>query len=136
MGPRKQNKQTEKIGLRVDQGLFLAIKSGAEELGISNTSFARQVIAQALGHFQEVPMEAPRRQTRRKPASAEMRKAVQVLAVLTDINTTLSGLLRALGKRSDEQAGFGEKYAAPFDRLRRIQADVSEIRGRLLGELR
>ncbi|PHO04859.1 hypothetical protein CSC82_04850 [Rhodobacteraceae bacterium 4F10] len=136
MKDKTLNRQTEMIGLRVDQGLFLAIRKGAEEEGISTTSFARLLIAQALGYFQEVPLEPPRRQARRKSPSVEMRSAVQVLAVLIDINMNLSCLLRAHGKRSLEQEELDEKSAAPFDLLSRIQTDVSKVRGRLLGEHR
>lgn len=136
MEPRKQSKQTEMIGLRVDEKLFSAIKRGAEEEGISTTSFARLLIAQALGYFQEVPMEPPRRQARRKPPSADMKKAVQVLVILTDINMTLSGLLRAIRIQSVEKAIPEMKPATQLDCLKNIQTSVSDIRDHLLGEAR
>lgn len=131
MGQVEKIKQTKMIGLRVDQELFAAIRDGARDQGISNTSFVRMQLAQALGHFQEVPLEAPRRRARRKPVSAEQKKAIQVLALLSDIHQSLALLVQRSSGEGPQQTNVGDlNWEGP---LRKLQKDISSIRFHLLG---
>ncbi|MDO6481418.1 hypothetical protein [Shimia thalassica] len=133
MEPKRKKKQTKMIGLRVDERLFEAIGEGAKDQGISITSFTRLLIAQALGHFEEVPLEVPRRKARRKPVSADQKKAIQVLALLTDIHSRLSVLVqRSAAQRflKPPERFKGELLEAAF---RQAQKDIAAIRKYLLG---
>lgn len=124
------------IGLRVDEGLFSAIGMGAKDQGISLTSFARLLIAQALGHFEEVPLEAPRRKARRKSISSEQRKAVQALALLGDIHSRLNELVQRSKARSFKQHHLCRQDQTWEISLRKAQSDIAAIRTHLLGGAR
>ncbi|WP_170339684.1 hypothetical protein [Ruegeria arenilitoris] len=128
-----QKKQTEMIGLRVDRDLFATIKAKAEENGISPTSFARILIAEALGYSENLPRERARRRRSKKPVPSELRKAVQVLALLIDISADLKFLAHSFREMSAREQVSGSDLESARVLLAKSYDGVTEIRTRLLG---
>ena len=120
------------IGLRVDQGLFSAIRERADNQGVSTTSCARLLIAEALGYNADLPLERARRRRSKKPVQSELKNAVQFLALLIDISTDLRSVVRRFGEMSAREEFSEAELRSTKILMKKTHDSLAEIRAHLL----